>query len=148
MPFAKRVVEPQFLCRYHIPNTEGVLFDDLFCVNNLALSRSLRQLSDMAQHACSIFKELESELLSNSLRLRGLQSKLNRLQETCSRLDYQLELVREYKNVFLPSNFPFVFTFHLCFIPSMNIKTYYSRTRSKKRHLCSDDETSSADVVV
>ncbi|GAA6217821.1 Nance-Horan syndrome protein [Lates japonicus] len=96
MPFAKRVVEPQLLCRYQIPNEEGLVFEDLVSISNVALSRTLRQLSDLAKHACSIFQELESDLTSTNLRVRGLQSKISQLQQTCSELDPKQEAVREY----------------------------------------------------
>ncbi|XP_029939204.1 Nance-Horan syndrome protein [Salarias fasciatus] len=93
MPFAKRVVEPQLLCRYHIPSEEALLFEDLVSISNVALSRTLRQLSDLAKHACSIFQELESDLASTSERVRGLQGKISLLQETCSELDPKQEAV-------------------------------------------------------
>lgn len=99
MPFAKRLVEPQLLCRYEIPNEEGLLFEDLVSISSVALSRTLRQLSDLAKHACSIFQELESELTSTNQRVRGLQSKINRLQQGCSELDPKQEAVREYHTV-------------------------------------------------
>lgn len=100
MPFAKRVVEPQLLCRYQIPNEEGLLFEDLVSISNVALSRTLRQLSDLAKHACSIFQELENELASTSLRVRGLQGKIGQLQQTCTELDPKQEAVREYLTLF------------------------------------------------
>ncbi|XP_070765010.1 actin remodeling regulator NHS isoform X1 [Enoplosus armatus] len=93
MPFAKRVVEPQLLCRYQIPNEDGLLFEDLVSISNVALSRTLRQLSDLARHACSIFQELENDLTSTNQRVRGLQSKINQLQQTCSELDPKQEAV-------------------------------------------------------
>ncbi|XP_051232712.1 actin remodeling regulator NHS isoform X3 [Dicentrarchus labrax] len=93
MPFAKRVVEPQLLCRYQIPNEEGLLFEDLVSISNVALSRTLRQLSDLARHACSIFQELENDLTSTNQRVRGLQSKISQLQQTCSELDPKQEAV-------------------------------------------------------
>lgn len=96
MPFAKRVVEPQLLCRYQIPNEQGLLFDDLVSISNVALSRTLRQLSDLAKHACSIFQELENDLTSTNQRVKGLQSKINQLQQICSELDPKQEAVREY----------------------------------------------------
>ncbi|KAF7653958.1 hypothetical protein LDENG_00076560 [Lucifuga dentata] len=99
MPFAKRVVEPQLLCRHQIPNEEGLLFEDLCSISNVALSRTLRQLSDLAKHACSIFQELENDLTSTSQRVRGLQNKISRLQQASSELDPKQEAVREY---FLP----------------------------------------------
>nr|XP_046246992.1 Nance-Horan syndrome protein isoform X2 [Scatophagus argus] len=93
MPFAKRIVEPQLLCRYQIPNEEGLLFEDLLSISNVALSRTLRQLSDLARHAFSIFQELENDLTSTNQRVRGLQSKINQLQQTCSELDPKQEAV-------------------------------------------------------
>lgn len=95
MPFAKRIVEPQLLCRYQIPNEEGLLFEDLVSISNVALSRTLRQLSDLAKHACSIFQELENDLTTTNQRVRGLQSKISQLQQTCSELDPKQEAVRE-----------------------------------------------------
>ncbi|KAM9849128.1 actin remodeling regulator NHS [Aulostomus maculatus] len=93
MPFAKRVVEPQLLCRYQIPHDEGLLFEDLVSISNVALSRTLRQLSDLAKHACSIFQELETDLTSTQQRVRGLQGKISQLQQTCSELDPKQEAV-------------------------------------------------------
>ncbi|XP_055363633.1 actin remodeling regulator NHS-like [Betta splendens] len=93
MPFAKRAVEPQLLCRYRTPNEERWLFEDLLSISNVALSRTLRQLSDLARHACSLFQELEDDLASTSLRVGGLQRRLGRLQQTCSELDPKQEAV-------------------------------------------------------
>ncbi|XP_076582647.1 actin remodeling regulator NHS isoform X2 [Chaetodon auriga] len=93
MPFAKRLVEPQLLCRYQTPNEEGLLFEDLVSISNVALSRTLRQLSDLARHACSIFQELENDLTSTNQRVRGLQSKITQLLQTSSELDPKQEAV-------------------------------------------------------
>ncbi|XP_068174622.1 actin remodeling regulator NHS isoform X2 [Antennarius striatus] len=93
MPFAKRLVEPHLMCRYQIPNEDGLLFEDLVSISNVALSRTLRQLSDLARHACSIFQELELELTATSQRVRGLQGKISRLQQSCSELDPKQEAV-------------------------------------------------------
>lgn len=95
MPFSKRIVEPRLLCRYQIPNEEGLLFEDLVSISNVALSRTLRQLSDLAKHACSIFQELEKDLGTTNQRVRGLQSKISQLQQTCSDLEPKQEAVRE-----------------------------------------------------
>lgn len=83
------------VCRYPIPNEEGLLFEDLVSISHVALSRSLRQLSDLAKHACSIFQELENELLTTNQRVSGLQSKISQLQQACSGLDPKQEAVRE-----------------------------------------------------
>ncbi|XP_054644718.1 actin remodeling regulator NHS isoform X2 [Dunckerocampus dactyliophorus] len=97
MPFAKRLVEPQLLCRrYQVPNDdhrEVSVFEDLVSISNVALARTLRQLSDLAKHACSIFQELEGDLEATTQRLRGLQRKVGRLQQTCSDMDPKQEAV-------------------------------------------------------
>lgn len=97
MPFAKRIVEPQLLCRHAIPNDEGLLFEDLCSINNVSLSRTLRQLSDLAKHACSLFHELENEIISTNQRVWALQNKIGRIQQTASGLDPKQEAVREYQ---------------------------------------------------
>ncbi|KAM4738548.1 actin remodeling regulator NHS isoform 2-T2 [Anableps anableps] len=94
MPFTKRFVKPQLLCRYQTPSEEeGLLFEDLVSISNVALSRTLRQLSDLAKHACSIFQELENDLASTNQRVRGLQGKITQLQQCCSELDPKQEAV-------------------------------------------------------
>ncbi|XP_015226698.1 PREDICTED: Nance-Horan syndrome protein-like isoform X2 [Cyprinodon variegatus] len=93
MPFAKRIVEPQLLCRHQIPNDEGVLFEDLCAISNVVLSRTLRQLSDLARHACSLFQELENDIMSTNKRVWFLQSKIGQIQQTASALDPKKEAV-------------------------------------------------------
>ncbi|XP_030642756.1 Nance-Horan syndrome protein [Chanos chanos] len=93
MPFAKRIVEPQLLCRHSIPNDEGLLFEDLCTISNVVLSRTLRQLSDLAKHACSLFQELENELILTNQRVWVLQGKIVRIQQTTSGLDPKQEAV-------------------------------------------------------
>ncbi|XP_063057846.1 actin remodeling regulator NHS isoform X2 [Engraulis encrasicolus] len=93
MPFAKRIVEPQLLCRHTIPNEEGLLFEDLCTINNVALSRTLRQLSDLAKHACSLFQDLENDIVSTNERVWVLHSKIGRLQLTTTGLDPKQEAV-------------------------------------------------------
>jgi len=96
MPFAKRIVEPQWLCRRADADEECVLLQDLCALSNVSLSRTLRQLSDLAKHACSLFHELEHELLATSRRVCALRDKMSRIQETTSALDPKQEAVREY----------------------------------------------------
>ncbi|KAF7656048.1 hypothetical protein LDENG_00046840 [Lucifuga dentata] len=93
MPFAKRIVEPQLLCRHQIPNDEGLLFEDLCAISNVLLSRTLRQLSDLARHACSLFQELENDIVSTNQRVWVLQNKIGQIQETASTLDPKKEAV-------------------------------------------------------
>ncbi|KPP58775.1 Nance-Horan syndrome protein-like, partial [Scleropages formosus] len=88
MPFAKRIVEPQLLRRHAVPSDDsGALFEDLRSISNVALSRTLRQLSDLAKHACSLFQELEDEIASTNQRLWTLQGRIGRIQQTASGLD-------------------------------------------------------------
>nr|XP_057944734.1 actin remodeling regulator NHS isoform X2 [Doryrhamphus excisus] len=93
MPFAKRIVEPQLLCRHQIPNDEGLLFEDLCAISNVVLSRTLRQLSDLARHACSLFQELENDIVSTNQRVWVLQNKIGQIQQTASALDPKKEAV-------------------------------------------------------
>uniref|UniRef100_A0A673HEC4 Nance-Horan syndrome protein-like n=1 Tax=Sinocyclocheilus rhinocerous TaxID=307959 RepID=A0A673HEC4_9TELE len=125
MPFAKRIVEPQWLCRRADADEEGLLLQDLCAFSNVALSRTLRQLSDLAKHACSLFQELEHELLATNRRVCALREKMSRIQETTgaldpkqeavplSNLDIESKLSGHYqapwhlqRNVFLPSTRP------------------------------------------
>ncbi|XP_035992005.1 Nance-Horan syndrome protein isoform X2 [Fundulus heteroclitus] len=93
MPLAKRIVEPQLLCRHQIPNDEDVLFEDLCAISNVVLSRTLRQLSDLARHACSLFQELENDIMSTNQRVWVLQNKIGQIQQTASALDPKKEAV-------------------------------------------------------
>ncbi|XP_062845643.1 actin remodeling regulator NHS [Trichomycterus rosablanca] len=93
MPFAKRTVEPQLLCRQDAAGEEGLLFEDLRCTGNVVLSRILRQLADLARHACSIFQELEDDVVATSHRLHRLHSKIGQMQQTTGALDPKLEAV-------------------------------------------------------
>eukprot|EP00066_Takifugu_rubripes_P019240 XP_011608506.1 PREDICTED: nance-Horan syndrome protein-like [Takifugu rubripes] len=93
MPFAKRIVEPQLLYRHQIPNDEGLLFEDLCAISNVVLSRTLRQLSDLARHACSLFQELENDIISTNQRVWVLQNKIVEMQQTASALDPKKEAV-------------------------------------------------------
>uniref|UniRef100_A0A668S5X7 Nance-Horan syndrome b (congenital cataracts and dental anomalies) n=1 Tax=Oreochromis aureus TaxID=47969 RepID=A0A668S5X7_OREAU len=93
MPFAKRIVEPQLLCRHPIPNDDGLLFEDLCAISNVVLSRTLRQLSDLARHACSLFQELENDIISTNQRVWVLQNKIGQIQQTASALDPKKEAV-------------------------------------------------------
>ncbi|XP_026100097.1 Nance-Horan syndrome protein-like isoform X2 [Carassius auratus] len=125
MPFAKRIVEPQWLCRRTDADDEGLLLQDLCAFSNVALSRTLRQLSDLAKHACSLFQELEHELLATNRRVCALREKMSRIQESTgaldpkqeavplSNLDIESKLSGHYqapwhlqRNVFLPSTRP------------------------------------------
>ncbi|XP_018105134.1 Nance-Horan syndrome protein isoform X2 [Xenopus laevis] len=173
MPFAKRIVEPQWLCRHAITLPEGsccrdqgeehrqqhprgnareelsvvapsvqVLSDeretvpsggkdkdvvplDLGAFNNVALSRILRQLSDMARHACSLFHEIEVDIQVVARRVQTLQGKIGNVQQIVTSLDPKQETVpvsnldteskldvyyksswHQQRNIFLPNTRP------------------------------------------
>lgn len=79
-----------------------LLMLDLCAVSNAALARVLRQLSDVARHACSLFQELESDIQLTHRRVWALQGKLGSMQRVLSTLDPKQEAVREYQS--LPSS--------------------------------------------
>ncbi|XP_018417230.1 PREDICTED: Nance-Horan syndrome protein isoform X1 [Nanorana parkeri] len=171
MPFAKRIVEPQWLCRHAVTQVEAscskdqgdeqrhrgnsreelsanvapsaqvasdereplavdkkekdVTTLDLYAISNVAMSRTLRQLSDMARHACSIFHELEAEVQVTARRVRALQGKIGTVQQLVSSLDPKQETVpvsnldaesklsvyykttlHQQRNIFLPTTRP------------------------------------------
>ncbi|KAE8624912.1 hypothetical protein XENTR_v10006090 [Xenopus tropicalis] len=174
MPFAKRIVEPQWLCRHAITLQEGsccrdqgeehrqqhprgnsreelsgvvapsvqvpsderetvpgdgkdkdVAPLDLGAFNNVALSRILRQLSDMARHACSLFHEIEVDIQVIGRRVRTLQGKISNVQQVVTSLDPKQETVpvsnldeesklevyykanwHQQRNIFLPNTRP------------------------------------------
>lgn len=76
--------------------TAVLLMLDLCAVSNAALARVLRQLSDVARHACSLFQELESDIQLTHRRVWALQGKLGGVQRVLGTLDPKQEAVREY----------------------------------------------------
>ncbi|XP_054829210.1 actin remodeling regulator NHS [Eublepharis macularius] len=149
MPFAKRIVEPQWLCRQqHVasvleespggepqpgsrreepgeavdePEEEAaavaaaaglalapgsgketeaaaaaaaaLVVLDLGSVSNVALSRILRQLSDVARHACALFQEIEGEIQVTHRRVLALRGKIGSVQGVLHGLDPKQEAV-------------------------------------------------------
>ncbi|XP_066477410.1 actin remodeling regulator NHS [Tiliqua scincoides] len=178
MPFAKRIVEPQWLCRQQpvvsvleespgaepqpgsqpeepeeaaadepeeeaaaaaaaaaasglaaVPpdgkEKEAAAMLDLCSVSNVALSRILRQLSDVAKHACTLFQEIEGEIQLTHRRVRALHGRIGGVQGVLHGLDPKQEAVpvsnldtesklsvyyrapwHQQRNVFLPSTRP------------------------------------------
>ncbi|XP_055558266.1 actin remodeling regulator NHS isoform X2 [Falco cherrug] len=165
MPFAKRTVEPQRLCRRQPaasvleeswgaeppppprdpppeePVTAGegaeaagggereaaavLMVLDLCSVSNVALSRILRQLSDVARHACTLFQEVEADIQGTHRRVRALHGRIAGLQGAVRGLDPKQEAVpvsnldaesklsvyyrapwHQQRNIFLPSTRP------------------------------------------
>uniref|UniRef100_A0A8D1HQK3 NHS actin remodeling regulator n=1 Tax=Sus scrofa TaxID=9823 RepID=A0A8D1HQK3_PIG len=70
-----------------------LLMLDLCAVSNAALARVLRQLSDVARHACSLFQELESDIQLTHRRVWALQGKLGGVQRVLGTLDPKQEAV-------------------------------------------------------
>ncbi|CAL9702198.1 unnamed protein product [Knipowitschia caucasica] len=99
MPLAKRIVEPQLLCRLQISDEDDALLGDLCAISNVVLSRTLRQLSDLARHACSLFQELENDIVSTNQRVWALQGRIGQIQQTASALDPKKEAVRKYRTL-------------------------------------------------
>ncbi|XP_052027294.1 actin remodeling regulator NHS isoform X1 [Apodemus sylvaticus] len=102
-----------------------LLMLDLCAVSNAALARVLRQLSDVARHACSLFQELESDIQLTHRRVWALQGKLGSVQRVLSTLDPKQEAVpvsnldiesklsvyyrapwHQQRNIFLPATRP------------------------------------------
>ncbi|XP_064263660.1 actin remodeling regulator NHS isoform X3 [Passer domesticus] len=163
MPFAKRTVEPQRLCRRQPaasvleeswgaeppprdppPEEPGAASEgaeaagggereaaavlmvlDLCAVSNVALSRILRQLSDVARHACTLFQEVEADIQGTHRRVRALHGRIAGLQGAVRGLDPKQEAVpvsnldaesklsvyyrapwHQQRNIFLPSTRP------------------------------------------
>ncbi|XP_035872948.1 Nance-Horan syndrome protein isoform X4 [Phyllostomus discolor] len=102
-----------------------LLMLDLCAVSNAALARVLRQLSDVARHACSLFQELESDIQLTHRRVWALQGKLGGVQRVLATLDPKQEAVpvsnldiesklsvyyrapwHQQRNIFLPTTRP------------------------------------------
>ncbi|XP_036902181.1 Nance-Horan syndrome protein isoform X4 [Sturnira hondurensis] len=102
-----------------------LLMLDLCAVSNAALARVLRQLSDVARHACSLFQELESDIQLTHHRVWALQGKLGGVQRVLGTLDPKQEAVpvsnldiesklsvyyrapwHQQRNIFLPTTRP------------------------------------------
>lgn len=63
----------------------------------MALSRILRQLSDVARHACTLFQEVEADIQGTHRRVRALHGRIAGLQGAVRGLDPKQEAVREYR---------------------------------------------------
>ncbi|XP_008850427.1 Nance-Horan syndrome protein [Nannospalax galili] len=102
-----------------------LLMLDLCAVSNAALARVLRQLSDVARHACSLFQELENDIQLTHRRVWALQGKLGGVQRVLGTLDPKQEAVpvsnldiesklsvyyrapwHQQRNIFLPATRP------------------------------------------
>ncbi|XP_071455242.1 actin-binding protein WASF2-like [Hetaerina americana] len=86
MPFIQKVVEPKFLCRRRVwPKDDGSsrqteVDDELELVVNVALCGALRQLSSIATHADTLFKDLRTELDAVRVRTEALRTRMDSLE--------------------------------------------------------------------
>lgn len=108
MPFHKRTVEPQNLCRLSTQECDAgqdqlecsVLSSHCCtCLNDVScksLKNILQQLSDLSRHACSIFLEIQSEAASVIHRSAELQRRLDTLQHTVRKLDHKKIRLRKF----------------------------------------------------
>ncbi|XP_074048445.1 actin remodeling regulator NHS [Macrotis lagotis] len=98
---------------------------DLCSVSNGALARILRQLSDVARHACTLFQEIEGDIQLTHRRVRALQGKIGGVQRLLGTMDPKQEAVpvsnldvesklsvyyrapwHQQRNIFLPATRP------------------------------------------
>lgn len=116
MPFHKRTLEPQNLCRLntgplksdggqshfeldHCSVFSSQLWTSLNDVSCTSLKNLLQQLSDLSHHACSIFLEIQSEATSVLYRSTVLQRRLDTLQHTVRKLDHKKIRIRKSFNL-------------------------------------------------
>ncbi|XP_047677648.1 NHS-like protein 1 isoform X1 [Tachysurus fulvidraco] len=99
MPFYKRTVEPQNLCRFNTGPLEpgpdrcsvfhSQLWTSLNDVSCTSVKNILQQLSDLSRHAGSIFLELQSEAAAVIQRSAALQRRLDTLHNTVIKLHHK-----------------------------------------------------------
>ncbi|KAL7861908.1 hypothetical protein SRHO_G00133490 [Serrasalmus rhombeus] len=102
MPFCKRTVAPQRLCRLTKEPLRCELggadccsalnpdsWTSLSDVSSTALRNVLLQLSDLSRHACTVFLEIQSEASSVVCRSAALQQRLETLQYAVRKLDHK-----------------------------------------------------------
>lgn len=113
MPFYKRIVNPQRVCRL---NEEGFntgriyladgkienskvfqppTFTSLEDVNCQTFTNILHQLSDLSRHATCIFSEIQTEAASVVHRAARLQLRLDSLENAALKLDHRKIKLRE-----------------------------------------------------
>ncbi|GAA6108695.1 NHS-like protein 1 isoform X1 [Tachysurus ichikawai] len=105
MPFYKRTVEPQNLCRFNTGPLEpgpdrcsvfrSQLWTSLNDVSCTSMKNILQQLSDLSRHAGSIFLEIQSEAVSVIQRSAALQRRLDTLHNTVIKLHHKKIRIRK-----------------------------------------------------
>lgn len=109
MPFQKRTVDPQLLCRMTKERIGATGRSD-FCsagssgswtshtdVSSTALKNVLLQLSDLSRHACSVFLEVHDQVSEVAHRSAALQLRLDTLQDSVRKLDHKKTKIRKYE---------------------------------------------------
>lgn len=100
MPFVQRAVEPKFLSRTSLRDSDGkprVSDEELQAVTNCTLSNALRQLASLVLLAEDIFSELTSQLQDITERSKVAQTKIIKINELVEQYDPKKVPVREYK---------------------------------------------------
>ena len=110
MPFCKRTVAPQRLCRLTkeplrcaelggaeccsaLNSDSWASLSDVSCA---ALKNVLLQLSDLSRHACSVFLDIQSEASAVAYRSAALQQRLDALQYAVRKLDPKKITIRKW----------------------------------------------------
>lgn len=99
MPFVQRIIEPKFLSRTSLFNTDGkarVTDDELIAVTNNTLANALRQLASLLLVANDIFVELAKELQTVTQRTDALKNQIESLEEEVFTFDPKKVTVRKY----------------------------------------------------
>ncbi|KZC06660.1 Wiskott-Aldrich syndrome protein family member 3 [Dufourea novaeangliae] len=100
MPFVLRRVEPQYMCRGHMPVGAAPrrcpVIVELETVANGALITSLKQLASLLINAEDIFADLTSELTAVADRSSQLRMRIDKVEKRLSSVDPKKVPVREY----------------------------------------------------
>ena len=119
MPFVQRAVEPKFLSRTSLRDSDGkprVSDEELQAVTNCTLSNALRQLASLVLLAEDIFSELTAQLQDITERSKVAQTKIIKINELVEQYDPKKVPVRKYKFYwFVNSYWDFYFVPVKCF---------------------------------
>uniref|UniRef100_A0A2A4JGW3 Wiskott-Aldrich syndrome protein family member n=1 Tax=Heliothis virescens TaxID=7102 RepID=A0A2A4JGW3_HELVI len=99
MPFVQRAVEPKFLSRTSLRDSDGkprVSGEELQAVTNCTLSNALRQLASLVLLAEDIFSELTAQLQDITERSKVAQTKIIKINEIVEQYDPKKVPVRKY----------------------------------------------------
>lgn len=99
MPFVQRAVEPKYLSRTSLRDSDGkprVSDGELQAVTNCTLSNALRQLASLVLLAEDIFSELTAQLQDITERSKVAQSKITNINVLVEQYDPKKVPVRKY----------------------------------------------------